>query len=200
MERLLSSSSVAVAASRGGNWVGGSSGLWLVDWAPNAVWRTYGEIFGVSFGVFVAVISAFSYEYNCMQPSRVFRKKNGEICFKHTLNYILLFPLPPFFLDTCSTWFTFFSWCLHIQKRLVYIRCLMTSFFCLYYSWVAMMIELSIRELLHCTSIFGTDSWVFCSACCLTRMACSFLPLSPKKMQSCLCTWTSILLGSCSNK
>lgn len=137
MERLLSSSSVAVAASRGGNWVGGSSGLWLVDWAPNAVWRTYGEIFGVSFGVFVAVISAFSYEYNCMQPSWVFRKKNGEICFKHTLNYILLFPLPPFFLDTCSTWFTFFSWCLHIQKRLVYIRCLMTSFFvCTTLGWL----------------------------------------------------------------
>jgi hypothetical protein len=36
--------------------------------------------------------------------------------------------------------------------------------FCLYYSWVAMMIELSIRELLHCTSIFGADPWdiLFC--------------------------------------
>ena len=47
----------------------------------------------------------------------------GNLRSKQTWNYILLSPLPPFFLHTCSTCLTFF-WCLHIQKDFVlYIRC-----------------------------------------------------------------------------
>lgn len=163
MERLLSSSSVAVAASRGGNWVGGSSGLWLVDWAPNAVWRTYGEIFGVSFGVFVAVISAFSYEYNCMQPSWVFRKKWGNLFQTYSKLHPLVSSPTILFGHMYYMVHLFFLVFTYTKKTRLY-QMPYDFLFCLYYSWVAMMIELSIRELLHCTSIFGADPWdiLFC--------------------------------------
>ena len=45
----------------------------------------------------------------------------GNLHSKQAWNYIFLFPLPPFFLHTCGTCFSFF-WCLHIQTIfMVYI-------------------------------------------------------------------------------
>ena len=117
-----------MAATRGGNWVGGSFRLWLVDWAASVVvWRTYGM---------------------------------GKSAFQTGLK---LHPLVSPTILSANMWDMFHFFLVFTYTKDFYglyhdALWVVTSFFVLYYSSVAKMIELSIRELLH-SSIFWAGPW-----------------------------------------